>query len=370
VIYQTLHLQFAQRKVPVYIGQGIFNNPDLLLVHIHGPRVVIVTQQNIADLYLESLRMALSQVQCEAVILPNGEQHKTIYSWQCILDHLIQMQHDRSTTLIALGGGVIGDVTGFAAACYQRGINYLQIPTTLIAQVDAAIGGKTAVNHALAKNQIGAIYQPQCVLADITLLQTLPARELSAGFAEVVKHGVAFDADFFEWLENNVAALITKSPPALLHAVYMSAKIKGQIVIQDEHDNGLRHLLNFGHTFGHALEAAGKYQQLLHGEAVALGMMLAAKLSVQLSGLSHQAMTRLQLLLQALALPVTIELPPFTELLTLLQRDKKIRAGTLSFILLSALGRAIKTTRVTTADIANLLTNPWQHTQSEQRALL
>lgn len=355
MIYQTVNLQFDKRQVPVYIGQGIFNDSNLLASHIHGPRVMIVTQQVIADLYLEKLRQALPQ-QVTVVLLPEGEQYKELSAWQKILDNLIQLQHDRTTTLIALGGGVIGDMTGFAAACFLRGVNYLQIPTTLIAQVDAAIGGKTAINHALGKNLIGVVYQPQCVIADMDLLASLPDREYRAGFAEVVKHGVAFDQDFFYWLEENAEDLISKSPAALLYAIYMSVKIKGQIVTQDEQDNGIRNLLNFGHTLGHALETAGNYQQLLHGEAVAIGMVLAAKLSAQLNGLSVIAVTRLINLLKNLGLPVQIDLPPLAELLIILQRDKKIRAGKLHFILLATIGDALKTAQVSIADLENL----WQ----------
>jgi 3-dehydroquinate synthase len=354
MIYQTIQLNFAKHTVPVYLGQAIFNDTELLARHIHGPRVVIVTQQNIADLYVEKLLLALSTRQCDVVLLPAGEQHKNLAAWQSILDNLIQLNHDRTTTLLALGGGVIGDVTGFAAACYQRGVKYLQIPTTLIAQVDAAIGGKTAVNHALGKNLIGAVYQPQCVIADVDLLLTLPSRELSAGLAEVVKHGVAFDADFFHWLENNATALNAKSADALLYAVAQSIKIKGQIVTQDEYDTGIRNLLNFGHTLGHALETAGGYQQLLHGEAVAVGMVLAAKLSARLTGLSLNVIARLENLLMSLGLPVQTNLPPLAEVLAILQRDKKIRAGTLQFILLKKIGEAQRTAQVTTADIESL----------------
>jgi 3-dehydroquinate synthase len=356
MIYQTLHLTFSHRAVPVYIGQSIFNDPLLLAAYIHGPRVLIITQQVIADLYLATLQLALPDKQCDVLILPAGEQCKDIAAWQSILDCLIQSQHDRSTTLLALGGGVVGDVTGFAAACYMRGVNYIQIPTTLIAQVDAAIGGKTAVNHALAKNLIGTVYQPQCVIADIDLLKTLPPRELSAGLAEVVKHGCAFDENFFHWLENHADALVAKSADALLYAVYQSAKIKGQIVTQDEHDHGIRNLLNFGHTLGHALETASDYQQLLHGEAVAIGMVLATQLSVQVAGLPASVLTRLQNVLQALGLPIQMALPPVAQLLTILQRDKKIRAGTLQFILLKQLGEAFRTATVTGADIEKLIT--------------
>jgi 3-dehydroquinate synthase len=356
MIHQTITLSFEQRQVPVYIGQHIFHDKTLLATHIHGPRVLIVTQQNIALHHLEKLLAALTHVQCDVVYLPAGEEHKQLSAWQHILDNLLQKQHDRTTTLIAFGGGIVGDVTGFAAACYQRGIHYLQIPTTLIAQVDAAIGGKTAVNHPLGKNMIGVVYQPQCVIADIDLLKTLPPREFAAGLAEVIKHGMAFDSEFFCWLEQNTTALLAQDPAALLHAVWMSVKIKGEIVTQDEYDNGLRHLLNFGHTFGHALETAGSYQKLLHGEAVALGMVLATRLSTQLGILASPLEERLTNLLQRFDLPVQIALPELKELMAIMSLDKKVRAGKLHFILLSALGVAIKSAAIGVTEWETLLT--------------
>lgn len=356
MIAPTLQMEFGARQVPVYLGHDLITHSAILSRHIHGQHVVIVTQENIAALHLAKLHSALGDFHCDTILLPAGEQHKNLTQWQKILDTLVELQQDRSVTLIALGGGVVGDITGFAAACYLRGVHYLQIPTTLIAQVDAALGGKTAVNHPAGKNLVGVFYQPQCVIADINLLQTLPDREYFAGFAEVIKYGLAFDYDFFVWLEQNVAALVSKAPAELLYAVRKSAQIKAQVVTQDEHDHGLRNFLNFGHTIGHVLETYGDYQKLLHGEAVALGMLLASRLSVQLQGLPQASVDRVKKLLSAFHLPVTIELPPLSDLMELLQRDKKVRAGKMKFILLSAIGSALQTTAVTAADIETLLT--------------
>jgi 3-dehydroquinate synthase len=350
----ALVIDFGARQVPVYLGNDLISNADMLATHISGQRVVIVTQKNIADLHLKKLMGALGKFQCDVIMLPAGEHHKSLTEWQKILDTMIELRHDRTTTLIAFGGGVIGDITGFAAACYLRGVNYLQIPTTLIAQVDAAIGGKTAVNHPQGKNLVGVFYQPRCVITDVALLLTLPDREYYAGFAEVVKYGLAFDRDFFQWLEQNVTQLLARSPVALQYAVATSIRIKAQIVMQDEHDHDLRNLLNFGHTLGHALETASDYQKLLHGEAVAIGMLLAARLSTTLHHFPQVDVVRVKNLLMALHLPVRTELPSAEKLLSLLQRDKKVRAGKVKFILLTAIGSAIQSTDVTAEDIQYL----------------
>jgi 3-dehydroquinate synthase len=328
--------QFASKTYPIYVGRDLL---DCLIPHIQGSQVFIVTQQPLADLYLPPLQKMLAAYQCNSMCLPQGEAYKTLSEWQKIIDQLLQQGHERSTTLIALGGGMVGDMTGFAAACYQRGAHYIQIPTTLIAQVDAAIGAKTAVNHPQAKNMIGAFYPPECVVVDLNMLQTLPERELIAGVAEVIKYGLIADAEFFNWLEQNVAEIRKKSPAALLHAVQTSIAIKTRIVAEDEHDHGVRQTLNFGHTFGHALEVAAAYQDLLHGEAVAMGMRMAAELSHLQGWLSAHDLQRIHRILDAAGLGMKPQYEA-SSLLTLMKKDKKMAQGKMTFILLKRIGCA------------------------------
>ncbi len=354
MIAHTISLSLGESSYPIYVGQQIFSDLTLLLRHIHGKQVFVVTQEKLVP-YIALLQAALASYQCDFFYLPDGEQFKTLAQWQKILETLIQNNHERSTTLIAFGGGVVGDITGFAAACYQRGVNYLQIPTTLIAQVDAAIGGKTAVNHPSGKNRIGAFHQPQCVIVDIDLLKTLPEREYVAGLAEVIKYGLIYDTHFFNWLEENRAALLARNTKALLHAVHTSAHIKSQIVSQDERDQDLRNVLNFGHTFGHALEVLGNYQRWLHGEAVAMGMMLATRLSGDLGLLSRQDVTRIVNCLHAYGFASPSVLPPATDILKAMQHDKKVRDGKINFILLTAIGRAEKIATVTKVQLQAVL---------------
>jgi 3-dehydroquinate synthase len=355
MIYQTIPLQFASCRYNIYLGENLYTDPSVLQAHIIGRQVMIVTQEKIASWYLEKLQQALCHYQCEVVFLPEGEPYKNIEQWQKILTALLHAGHDRSTTLIALGGGMVGDMTGFAAACYQRGVNYLQIPTTLIAQVDAAMGGKTAVNHPLGKNVIGAIHQPQCVIVDIQFLNTLSQREYTAGVAEIIKYSLIQDVEFFVWLEKNMAALLARNKTQVLYAIYQCMKIKAQFVMQDEHDISVRQLLNFGHTFGHALETAKSYQELLHGEAVAIGMVLATQLSVKLGLLSIVEAMRIYQLLGAAGLFLQTDFPSAADFIKLMHRDKKTHAGKLHFILLKAIGQAIKTTEVTEQQIRDLL---------------
>ncbi len=354
MIHHTVTLQFPTATCPVYIGEHIYADPVLLARHIHGQQVLIVTQETIAAWYLEPLLTALQSYHCDVFLLPPGEVAKNLTEWQRLLDRLVTGGHERSTTLIALGGGVVGDITGFAAACYQRGVNYLQIPTTLIAQVDAAIGGKTAVNHPLGKNLIGAFHQPQAVLADVTVLQTLSPREYRAGLAEVIKCGLIADADFFQWLMTHREALLLRETDVLVQAIHTAARIKAVIVESDEHDQGRRHLLNFGHTFGHALEAAGGFEQYLHGEAVAIGMALATLFSRDLGYLSAPVATAVLTGLRAFGFALDEPLPPAEALLALMQRDKKAKAGQVNVILLSALGQA-ETVTVTASQLRRLL---------------
>jgi 3-dehydroquinate synthase len=343
----VITLSLASQSYPIYVGKNIFTNRDMLLPHL-TKQVMIVTQQNIATLYLPKLLAALADYQCDVMYLPNGEQYKNMEHWQSILDNLILQRHERSTTLIALGGGVVGDMTGFAAACYLRGVGFIQIPTTLIAQVDAAIGGKTAINHANGKNMIGAFYQPSCVIADIDFLQTLSEREYRAGLAEVVKYGLIDDAEFFAWLEANMSLLLEKDEAAVLFAVQKSVSIKARIVSQDEKEQGLRSLLNFGHTFGHALEVANHYKEILHGEAVAVGMSMAAFLSQQLGWITHEDYQRIQALVNQIGCMSHLPRMPLPEdFVRLMQHDKKVEAGKIHFILLRAIGKAIKTSAVT-----------------------
>ncbi|MDR3478259.1 MAG: 3-dehydroquinate synthase [Gammaproteobacteria bacterium] len=344
----VITLSLASRSYPIYVGQHLLTKHNILLPYLSSKQIMIVTQENIASLYLPILKAALADYPCDVMYLPNGEQYKNIEQWQGILEKLIEQRHERNTTLIALGGGIVGDMTGFAAACYLRGVNFIQIPTTLIAQVDAAIGGKTAINHASGKNMIGAFYQPRCVIADIDFLQTLSAREYRAGLAEVVKYGLIQDADFFQWLEANMALLLSKDESALLYAVHKSASIKANFVSQDEKEQGLRSLLNLGHTFGHALEVANHYEGILHGEAVAVGIIMASFLSMQLGWISSSDHQRIQALFDKIGCMKNLPaLPLPSDFIRFMQHDKKVEAGKVHFILLKGIGQAIKTSVVT-----------------------
>jgi len=330
----------GDRSYPIYIGSGELQSADLN-AHIVGQKVLIVTNETVAPLYLERLEQQLSDRHIDSVILADGEQHKNLDTLNRIFDQLISKHHDRKTTLIALGGGVIGDMTGFAAACYQRGVAFIQVPTTLLAQVDSSVGGKTAVNHAMGKNMIGAFYQPQAVIIDTDTLSTLPDREFAAGLAEVIKYGLIIDAEFFLWLENNITALLQRDQQALAYAIEVSCKSKARIVAEDETEQGIRAILNLGHTFGHAIETFQNYRQWLHGEAVAAGMVMAAKLSQIAGQLSQADVSRIETLLQACSLPVA---PPqdmaSEDFMKLMVRDKKVLDGRLRLVLVQEIGRA------------------------------
>ncbi len=341
---KTLTLDLGPRSYPIHVGPGLLARPALLTPHLAGQRVAIVTNTTVGPLYLEKLRAGLSGYDPLVVSLPDGEQWKTLETLNRIFDALLAARCDRTSTILALGGGVVGDMAGFAAAVYQRGVAYIQIPTTLLAMVDSSVGGKTGVNHPLGKNMIGAFYQPRAVIADIDTLATLPERELSAGIAEIVKYGLIRDAEFFAWLERHIEQLLARDPDVLVEAILRSCRNKAEVVASDEREGGVRALLNLGHTFGHAIEAGLGYGQWLHGEAVAAGMVMAACLSHRLGWLSDEDVTRIEALLRRARLPVR---PPRelerARLRELMSVDKKIRDGRLRLVLLRRIGQAVVT---------------------------
>lgn len=335
-------VELGQRSYPIVIGPNVLSDQRQLSKLIQGKTVTVVSNNIVAPLYLHQLEKTLEKLgkAVKSIILPDGEEHKNWQSLMQIFDELLKEKSDRKTTLIALGGGVIGDMTGFAAASYMRGIPFVQIPTTLLAQVDSSVGGKTAINHPLGKNMIGAFYQPLSVIADISTLQTLPDRELSAGLAEVIKHGAIQDEEFFSWIELNIEALRKKDPKALMHAIKRSCEIKSNIVQQDEKEGGLRAILNFGHTFGHAIEAGLGYGKWLHGEAVGCGMVMAAELSLRMGHINYVTKVRLQKLVEATGLPTVAPGFGHQRWLELMAVDKKNEDGAIKFILLKPLGNA------------------------------
>jgi len=338
---KILNVDLAERSYPIYIGSNLFQELNLSN-HIKGSQVMVVSNTTVAPLYLEPVLAQLSEFNTQSVILPDGEQYKTLEILNQIFDTLLQERCDRKVTLIALGGGVIGDMTGFAAACYQRGVPFIQIPTTLLAQVDSSVGGKTGVNHALGKNMMGAFYQPQCVLANITTLNTLPDRELSAGLAEVIKYGLIRDAELFSWLETHMADLLARDPHALSYVIERSCQCKAKIVACDETEQGIRAILNLGHTFGHAIETGMGYGTWLHGEAVGAGMVMAVELSFRMAWLTQQERDRSIALIAAAGLPVTGPANlSTTQYMDLMAVDKKVEAGKIKLILLKGLGNAV-----------------------------
>ena len=335
-----LNVDLGERSYPITIGPGLLDQGEVLLRHAHGNKVAIVSNSTVAPLYLARLQQGLAAAGKEviSIVLPDGEEHKNWSSLMHIFDVLLAHKCDRKTTLVALGGGVIGDLTGYAAASYMRGIGFIQVPTTLLAQVDSSVGGKTGINHPLGKNMIGAFYQPRAVLADTSTLDTLPARELSAGLGEVIKHGAIIDAVFFDWIEANIGRLMARDKGALAYAVARSCEIKADVVRQDEREGGLRAVLNFGHTFGHAIEAGLGYGHWLHGEAVGCGMVMAADLSCRLGLLEPGAAQRLRALVAAAGLPVMAPALGTPRWLELMEVDKKNEGGAIKFILLKGLG--------------------------------
>ncbi|WP_127475053.1 3-dehydroquinate synthase [Sulfurivermis fontis] len=339
---KTLHVDLGARSYPIYIGPGLLGRADLVLPHLTGTQVMIVSNETVAPLYLERTLAAFKGIRTEAVILPDGEQYKTLETVNTIFDALLSHRFDRKCTLVALGGGVVGDMTGFAAACYQRGVSFIQIPTTLLSQVDSSVGGKTGVNHPLGKNMIGAFHQPRCVLADTDTLNTLDERQLRAGIAEVIKYGLINDPEFFAWLEQNMNALLSREPEALSYAIERSCRDKAAIVAADETEGGVRALLNLGHTYGHAIETGMGYGEWLHGEAIAAGMVMAAQLSQHLGWMATDDVARVRNLIQAAGLPVQapaeLDAARFLELMAV---DKKVLAGKLRLILLRGIGQAV-----------------------------
>lgn len=344
-LMQTLTVALDSRAYPIHIGKGLLQKPELILPHLKRKQVAIVTNTTVAPLYLEKLAKQLRDagVSVIEIILPDGEAYKNSETLNLIYDALLQNRCERSTTLIALGGGVIGDLTGYAAATYLRGVPFIQIPTTLLSQVDSSVGGKTGINHPLGKNMIGAFYQPKVVLADIDTLQTLPKRELSAGVAEVIKYGLIRDADFFEWLEVNIAKLMALDEAVITYAIYRSCKNKAEVVAADEHETGERALLNLGHTFGHAIENAMGYGVWLHGEAVAAGTMLAADLSQRMGWLNAEEIARMHALLTASSLPLRAPNLGVDKYLSLMQSDKKVADGKIRLVLQQGIGKAVIT---------------------------
>jgi 3-dehydroquinate synthase len=354
----TLVVTLGERSYPIYIGKGLLLQAELLKKHIKSKQVLVVTNETVAPLYLGDVLAHLNDFQTQIVSLPDGEQYKTLSSLNLIFDQLLAHKFSRNCTLIALGGGVIGDMGGFAAACYQRGVSFIQIPTTLLAQVDSSVGGKTGVNHALGKNMIGAFYQPQAVIIDIDVLATLAPRQFSAGLAEIIKYGLICDAKFFNWLELNIDALMARDPLALTYAIEHACRIKAQIVAEDELEGGIRAILNLGHTFGHAIETGMGYGQYLHGEAVAIGTCLACKLSERKGWLNEQEVERVKTLFMRAQLPTQspaeLSVAQFIDLMSV---DKKNIDGAIRVILLNAIGKA-----TLPMDIDNLsLTQTLQH---------
>ncbi len=349
-----LQVELGDRSYPIFIGENLFRK-ELLEPYIKGNQVVVVTNETIAPLYLDSLLSQLVDYQYESVVLPDGEKYKNWQTLQLIFDGLLKAECTRKVTLIALGGGVIGDMTGFAAACYQRGVNFIQVPTTLLSQVDSSVGGKTGINHDLGKNMIGAFYQPKSVIIDINTLQTLPARELSAGLAEVIKYGLIADKDFFDWLELNIDQLKNLDTQSLIKAIEWSCNIKARVVAMDETESGIRAILNLGHTFGHAIETHQGYGNWLHGEAVAAGTVMALEMSKQLGWLSTQDRDRGIKLLAKAGLPVV---PPANmttnDFLKYMRVDKKTLDGQIRLVLLQKIGEAVVTSEFA-SDILNAI---------------
>ncbi|MCE9686044.1 3-dehydroquinate synthase [Shewanella sp. AS16] len=354
---KQIRVDLGIRSYPIYIGQNLMNDSELLSRYLANKRILIVTNDTIAPLYLERLRALMASFgEVNSVLLPDGEQYKDLTHLEHIFAALLQQNYARDSVLVALGGGVIGDMTGFAAACYQRGIDFIQIPTTLLSQVDSSVGGKTAVNHPLGKNMIGAFYQPQLVLIDTDCLESLPAREFAAGMAEVIKYGIMWDGDFFLWLEANVGALKALDTAALEYAIARCCEIKAEVVAQDETEQGVRALLNLGHTFGHAIEAEMGYGNWLHGEAVAAGTVLAAKTAARLELLDEAVVQRIMALMRAFDLPVQApESMDFDSFIKHMRRDKKVLGGQLRLVLPQALGRADVFSRVDEAVLEQVI---------------
>ena len=351
-MHETLNVELGERSYPIYIGRDLLSDKGVWSQGITSSQVVVVTNDVVAPIYLDQLQRSLEDVEVRSHILADGEDKKTLQSFEQLMAFMLENGVDRSATIVALGGGVVGDLAGFAAACYQRGIQYVQVPTTLLAQVDSSVGGKTAVNHALGKNMIGAFYQPSMVVIDTAVLETLPKREFAAGLAEIIKYGLIRDRQFLEWLEQNIAALVARDHAALTHAIRRSCSNKAEVVAEDEREAGNRALLNLGHTFGHAIENLAGYGQWLHGEAVAMGMVMAARMSARLGWLSTADVERVSHLLDAAGLPTRRpENIAAADFLRVMARDKKNLGGRIRLVLLRKLGEAVVTSEYPSEDL-------------------
>lgn len=341
---KTLYVELGERRYPIFIGSNL-NPQELLEPYIHGKQVMIVSNDTVAPLYLDRYKAALENLgkTVATCILPDGEKYKNIEHLNLIFDALLEAGFNRDSTVLALGGGVIGDMAGFASACFQRGVCFIQVPTTLLSQVDSSVGGKTGINHPLGKNMIGAFQQPQVVLADMSQLATLPDRELSAGLAEVIKYALLGDEDFLVWLEANMEGLIARDEQLLAEAVYRSCAHKARIVANDEKEQGERALLNLGHTFGHAIESYLGYGEWLHGEAVATGMVMAADLSHRMGSISLEDLERTKKIISRAQLPIVCPKIPLDDFLAYMAHDKKVLNGQLRLVLLQQLGKAVIT---------------------------
>ena len=350
--YRELSVELGERSYPIFIGEGLLGTQDLS-AFVSGAQVMIVTNETVAPLYLERAKASFPGKRVDTVVLPDGEKFKDWQTLNSIFDGLLEHRHTRKTTLVALGGGVVGDMAGFAAACYQRGVPFIQIPTTLLSQVDSSVGGKTGINHPLGKNMIGAFHQPQAVLIDTASLQTLPAREVSAGLAEVIKYGLIRDQGFLGWLEERMDALVSLDPEALAEAIFRSCACKAEIVALDEREGGLRAILNLGHTFGHAIETYAGYGNWLHGEAVGTGMLMAAELSALEGMISRDDCDRINRLILRAGLP---DKPPVAmtadDFMGLMAVDKKNVDGLLRLVLLRSVGDAVVTSEASPENLA------------------
>ena len=353
---KTINIQFDDRSYPIYIGQNLISDFSLINQHLPHKKIAVVTNNLVADIYLDTLINSLSpHKDVISIILTDGEKHKNTDSLNIIYSELLKNKADRNITLIALGGGVIGDITGFAAATYMRGVNFIQIPTTLLSQVDSSVGGKTGINHPLGKNMIGAFYQPKCVITDVNVLTTLPRRELSAGLAEVIKYGLIRDKRFFEWLEDNMQSLVGMKQDYLMEAILRSCQNKADVVEADEFESGIRAILNLGHTFGHAIEVAQGYGNWLHGEAVGAGIVMAAKLSQSMNWLSDKDLKRIIKLIKNAGLPT---IPPnisVEKYLELMMLDKKTKDGQINLVLQKSMGEAVLTNAYDSSKLRQIL---------------
>lgn len=356
---EIITVHYSGGEYPIYIGQGLLNQHNLLQRHVSSKQVLLVSNETIAPLYLQTIVEAFpsTQFQRDKILLPDGEQYKSLSYFNKIIDVLAENKHHRDTTLVALGGGVVGDITGFAAACYHRGVNFIQVPTTLLAQVDASIGGKTAVNHLQGKNLIGAFHQPQTVIVDIETLNTLPDREYRAGIAEIIKAALIKNVNFFAWLEKNIDLLLQRDTKTLIHAIKQACQIKSDVVAADEKEKtSERALLNLGHTFGHAIEQNLKYQTYLHGEAVAIGIILATVLSERLGWITQTDYQRVYQLIQRTGLPTSLPIQVnYDKLMQAMLSDKKVLNNQIRLVLLKSLGEAVITSDVSTEQIRSLL---------------